>query len=414
VIAAVIAGAGTVLGQAPPPADQECGALDLTCEAGKAIESVFTSLVTQVAQGAADLVVGATTWWLNTPSVDPQDPAVLAAQGATGYLVTAILVVSVLVQAGRLIVTRRAEPLGMIASGLARFAVVSALGLVLLHGALQAGDALALELLDGAAGNFGTFMRAQLTGPPENLFLILLVSIIAAVLGILQWGLMDLRQAGLLVLAAAIPLAASGSLTRATRGWLNRLMGWLIACVAYKPGAAFIYFIGFTYVSSPSANANGRTGTMLTGVMVLALAVVAMPALMKLFSWTGANIAGAGGGSGLLGAAGAVAMSQSYQQSHAVGRVSSMEATGPGSQSAVGAAAGSASGAAGASAAAGGPWAAAAGAVHGAANWAGGQMTGASPPADGSTASAPAPPGHVASGGVAPQPPTTGGTGGAL
>src|SRR4051794_11952870 len=176
VIAAVIAGAGTVLGQAPPPADQEGGALDLTCEAGKAIESVFTSLVTQVAQGAADLVVGATTWWLNTPSVDPQDPAVLAAQGATGYLVTAILVVSVLVQAGRLIVTRRAEPLGMIASGLARFAVVSALGLALLHGALQAGDALALELLDGAAGNFGAFMRTQLTGPPENLFLILLVS----------------------------------------------------------------------------------------------------------------------------------------------------------------------------------------------------------------------------------------------
>jgi type IV secretion system protein TrbL len=429
----VIAALTTVIAQGPPPVDQECGTLDLTCEAGKAIESVFTSLATQIAQGAADLVVGATSWWVTTPSVDPQDPAVLAAQGATGYLVSAILAVSVLVQAGRLIITRRAEPLGMIVGGLARFAVVSALGLVLLHGALQAGDALAVELLGGAAGNFGTFMREQLTADPENVFLILLLSVIAAVLGILQWGLMDLRQAGLLVLAAAIPLAASGSLTRTTRGWLNRLMGWLVAIVVYKPAAAFIYFIGFTYLSSPSANTTGRTGTMLTGVMVLALAVVAMPALMKFFSWTGANIGGAGGGSGFLGAAGAVAMSQAYQQSHAVSRASSMQATGPGSQAVrgadgggatgaagaggapVGSAAGAAGGAAGGAgvSAAAGPWAAAAGAVHGAAQWTGGQMTGAASSADAAGTAAPpaGPAGHVASGAVAPRPPNPGGLG---
>lgn len=426
-IAWAIPGAGPVVGQAPPV--PECGTLDLACEAGKTIAAAFESLVTEIAGGAADLVVGATTWWLTTPSVDPRDGAVLAAQGATGYLVTAILVMSVLVQAGRVIVTRKAEPLVMIATGLGRFAVASALGLVLLHGALQAGDALAVQLLGGAADQFGSFMRDQLTGDLDNVFVMLLVSILAAVLAVLQWLLMALRQAGLLVIAAMIPLAASGSLTRTTYGWLPRVTGWSVAIVVYKPGAAFIYLIGFGYLSSPSANANGHTGTMLTGVMVLGLAVVAMPVLLKFFSWTGTQIGGGGGGSGFLGAAGAVAMSQSYQQSHAVERSSTMQATGPGSQSThAGGASGAAStaGGSGASSAVGaagaasglGVAAAAAGAASSTAGWTGGQMTGAGAPGDTpaptsrSGAPPPGPPGNVAPGSVPPQPPSASGSAG--
>ena len=42
--------------------------------------------------------------------------------------------------------------------------------------------------------------------------------------------------------------------------------------------------------------------------MVLLLAVVAMPVLLRFFSWTGAAVAGAGGGSAFVGAAGAAAL----------------------------------------------------------------------------------------------------------
>ena len=308
----------TVIAQAPPAA---CAPWDVPCQAGSAL----TSLVNQLATGTADLVVGATTWWLTTPSVDPRDGAVLAAQGAIAPVVTAVLLASVLVAAARLIISRRAEPLGILAAGLGRFAVVSALGLLLLHGALVAGDALAVDLLADAATGFGEFMRAQLVANPENVLVSLLLAFVAAVLAILQWLLMELRQAGLLVLAAMLPLAAAGPKT-----WLYRLGGWLAAIAVYKPAAAFIYFIGFTYLTS--ATATGQIATLIAGVMVLALAVFAMPVLMRFFSWTGAHISGSGGGSGFLGAAGAVAMSQSYQQSHAVNRAQTMEATGPGSQ----------------------------------------------------------------------------------
>ena len=71
-------------------------------------------------------------------------------------------------------------------------------------------------------------------------------------LSLVQWLLMALRQAGLLVLAAMLPLAASGP-----RAWLYRLLSWLGAMVAYKPAAAFIYYLGFTYLSSTSGTQAG-------------------------------------------------------------------------------------------------------------------------------------------------------------
>ncbi len=287
--------------QAPPPS--ACGTFDLTCHGGQLISSAagsaFESMINSAAQGAAELVVDASTWWVRTDSVNPLDPAVLAAQGATGTLTVVILVGSVLVQAIRLMFSRKAEPLMMVASGLVRFAVVSALGLTVLQAALKAGDEIASGLLDGAAGNFALLMRDLLINQPKGTFAVLLLSIIAALLAIVQWVLMAIRQVGLLVLAAMLPLAASGSINRSTRGWLDKMMAWLLAIVAYKPAAALIYYIGFTYLSSPASNKPGGVGTLLSGLMVLTLAVIAMPVMLKFFYWGGVAVSGGGGGSGM-------------------------------------------------------------------------------------------------------------------
>lgn len=344
----------------PGVAAQNCGTFDLSCHVGAAAGSVFDSLVGQVAQGAAQLVVTMSSWWITTDSVNPQDSAVLAAQGATRYLIGAILVGSVLVQAVRLIISRKAEPLFTVVTGLVRFAAVSALGLVVLQAALRAGDAFATSILNGAANNFAFLMRDLLTGDHTEVstFVVFLVALIAAVAAVVQWMLMMIRQAGLLVLAALLPLAAAGSLNRSTRGWLNKLGSWLIALVIYKPAAAFIYYIGFSYLSSPASNQPGSVSTMLTGCVVLLLAVVAMPALLRFFAWTGTQIGGGGGGSGVLGAAGAAAMSQSYRGSRAVNRAAATEASGPasgpaGATAAARAGAGAGAGVGGSAAAAG-------------------------------------------------------------
>ncbi|MBW0113829.1 hypothetical protein [Pseudonocardia abyssalis] len=362
------------LAQAP---SQECGTFDLGCQAGAAIGSAFEGIVAEVARSTAELVVTTATWWVETESVDPLDPAVVAAQGMTRDLVLIMLVGGVLAQSIRLILSRKGEPVVMVATGLLRYAVVSALGLVTLQSALRAGDVVAARLLDGAASNFALLMQDVLL-EGDSTFLVLLVSLIAAVLSLVQWVLMAMRQAGLLVLAAMLPLAASGSLTRSTRGWLDRLLVWLIAMVAYKPAAAFVYYIGFSYLSSPSASDDGNVATMITGIMVLLLAVIAMPVLLKFFSWTGTQIGGGGGsGSGFLGAAGAVAMNNGYGRAASVERAAAVDATGPGSVPVQGSypPSGAASSAAAGGAAVAGA-AVAATAVAGAAKKAGDQITG--------------------------------------
>jgi type IV secretion system protein TrbL len=322
---------GTVpVAQAVLPPATECGSFDVGCQAGQAAESAFEQIITNVAQSAAEVVVASAAWWTRTDSINPLDPAVLTAQDATRELIGLILVGSVLVQSMRIIVSRKGEPLIMVVIGLLRYAAVSALGLTTLQLALRAADALATQLLDDAATNFALLMQGVLTDGDAS-FLMLLVSLVAVVLSLVQWVLMAMRQAGLLVLAAMLLLAAAGSLTRSTRGWLDKLIVWMLAMVAYKPGAAFVYYVGFTYMSSPSAVDAGSVATMATGIMVLLLAVVALPVLLKFFAWSGTQIGGGGGGgSGFLGAAGAIAMSQGYGRGP-VERAAAMQASGPGS-----------------------------------------------------------------------------------
>lgn len=304
---------------------QGCG-FDIGCQAAS---SALNGISGQVARSAADLLVTATTWWVRADSIDPLDPAVASAQSGVRGLIVLVLVASVLVQAIRLMLSRKGEPLVLVATGLVRYAIVSALGLVLLQAALRAGDAIAVDVLDNAADDFAQLMRDVLTTAPGG-FSVLLLSLATAILALIQWVLMALRQAGLLVLAAMLPLAASGSLTRSTRGWLDRLLVWLIAMVAYKPAAAFVYSIGFSYTSSLSTSDTGRLSTMITGLMVLMLAVIAMPLLLKFFSWSGTQVGGGSGGSGFIGAVGALGMSQTGGRA-AVDRAAAMEAAGPGS-----------------------------------------------------------------------------------
>ena len=294
----------------PPAPGGSCAVWDAGCQAGQLAQTGFQSLVAEIARGTGEFVVSATTWWVSTPSVDPLDPAVGHAQTMLQPLSLVILVGSVLAQSIRMMISRKGDPLVQVLLGLVRYAVTAGLGLTVLHAALSAGDALATGILNDAPAKFARLLQAMLLANPTNLWGVLLLSNIATVLAVVQWLLMELRQAGLLVLAAMLPLAASGSLNRATRAWLDRLIGWLLAIVAYKPAAAFVYYLGFSYLS-PRAGAPGELGTILSGVLILGLAVVAMPILLKFFSWSGTQIGGSGGsGSGALAAAGAVALAR--------------------------------------------------------------------------------------------------------
>ncbi|TKG61515.1 hypothetical protein [Prauserella endophytica] len=319
----------------PSPCD--IPGVNLVCDAaGDAASNVaasaFTSMAESAGTWAGEMVVHAMTWWVQTPSVDPNTDAVRTAQQWTLPIVGFMLVGSVLWQCARLIVSRKKDPLLNIGIGLVRYTVIVTIGLVVLAGAIQAGDALASAMMNNAAENFGNRMKGLMTREIiQNPFGLLVLGLLLGLIALVQWIIGFLRQAGILILAAMIPLAASGSLNDSTKTWWPKLATASLALVAYKPMAAFIYMIGFTFMGEGQDLA-----TVMVGVMVLFLALFALPALLKFFSWAETRVSGGGGGgAAFAGAAGAVAMAASGGgggSSSAPAMASAMQATGPGSQ----------------------------------------------------------------------------------
>jgi hypothetical protein len=204
-------------------------------------------------------------------------------QGYTVPIAGLILVISVLAQSVKMMLSRRKDPLLNIAVGLARYAVATAVGLALLTAALQAVDELSQSLVDRGLADYAERMQGLFTAQVQsNPFGVLLLAVVAWVLGALQWLLAFVRQGGILVLAAMLSVAAAGSINESTKGWLTKLASWLAALVAYKLMAAMIYTVGFTLMG-----AGQDFATLLTGVMVMVLAALALPAMMRFFSWSG-------------------------------------------------------------------------------------------------------------------------------
>jgi hypothetical protein len=111
---------------------------------------------------------------------------------------------------------------------------------------------------------------------------------------------MLVRSGMLIILAAVLPTLAACAINPSGVHAYRRALNWTVAALLYKPLAAVIYAAAFKGMSPPSAaehvSATGAAERQITGVLVLALALLAMPALMRLVT---PAIAHLGGGSGL-------------------------------------------------------------------------------------------------------------------
>ena len=134
---------------------------------------------------------------------------------------------------------------------------------------------------------------------------VVVLGIVAIIISALQAVLMLFRQGALVVLAGALPLAAAGTLTPATRPWFQQVTGWMLALIFYKPAAAAVYATAFTMIGTGK-----DPRTVLMGFAMVLLSLVALPVLMQFFTWTAGQVATSSGGGGFLQAAlgGAVAV----------------------------------------------------------------------------------------------------------
>jgi hypothetical protein len=269
--------------------------------------SAGTDLLSGLAQAIEDgvrwIVENTATWWIKIPSPDlTAEPAVTRMQQWLLPITAAVAVGGVIAAGARMALTRKANPLLDVTGGLLALAAASTIGVAATTLLLKAGDAWANWVLRVSTG--GQFAQRLATafdlGGNAAPAVVLVFGVIAIVLSIVQAALMLFRQAALVILAGTLPLAAAGSIAPLTRTWVRKVAAWMLALICYKPAAAAVYAAAFTMIGS-----GGNAQTFVMGFVMLALSVLALPALLRLFTWTTGAIGSSMGGGQILGAAAA-------------------------------------------------------------------------------------------------------------
>jgi hypothetical protein len=269
--------------------------------AGSAAGGVLDGLAQAMTDGLRWVVVNTATLWLQIHSPDlASEPAVVHIQQWLLPITAAIAVGGVIAAGARMALTRRANPLIDVTGGLLTLAAATTLGVTIATVLLKAGDAWSAWVLQQSAGGQFT-QRLELAlslGGTAAPAVVLIFGIVAIVLSLVQAALMLFRQAALVILAGALPLAAAGSVAPMTRAWVRRVTAWMLALICYKPAAAAVYAAAFTMIGSGHS-----LQITLMGFIMLLLSVLTLPALMKFFTWTTGTIGAPGaGGGGLLNA----------------------------------------------------------------------------------------------------------------
>ncbi|WP_119730049.1 hypothetical protein [Thermomonospora amylolytica] len=234
------------------------------------------------------------TWWVKLDSPDlEQERAVGLLQQYMLPITGAVAVLAVLLAAGKMALTHKANPLINLGSGLTLIAVTGALGVVLPNQLLKFGDAWADWVIRSAAGGRLEERLPSLLGlEGVPAALVVVFGLVAIVVAAIQAILMMFRQGALIILAGMLPLAAAGTLTGATRPWFTKVTGWMLALIFYKPAAAAVYAAMFTLVGD-----GNDIRAVLMGLTMMLVSLVAFPVLLKFFTWTtGATETSPGGG----------------------------------------------------------------------------------------------------------------------
>ncbi|MBV9444669.1 MAG: hypothetical protein JO345_02040 [Streptosporangiaceae bacterium] len=279
--------------------------------ASGAATSVAGDFLGSLASGIRDAVTwiftNTTSWWLRLPSPDLASQPAITAMRQWLLPVTAAVAVAGMIAAGaRMILTRRANPLLDVGTGLATIAAAATLGVAVADLLLQAGDTWSNWALNSStSGAFGTRMSTLLAMTSAPNVIVIVFGMFAVLMGALQAVLLIFRQAAVIILAAVLPLAAAGATAPLTRSWIRKIISWMLALISYKPAAAAVYAAAFTMIGKGS----GLEAIMM-GFAMLALSLLAMPVLMRFFTWTTGTISSGSGGGQFFGmaAAGAVAV----------------------------------------------------------------------------------------------------------
>lgn len=312
-------------------------AIWVTCKAKDAVgkeveaaaEDVWTNIVDSFAKAAGEFVKSLATGWLgiDSPELSAGGGPVGFIFGHTGWLVAQLSVLILLLTAGRMAWTQRAEGARDAAAAglrvlLAQGTLVTAVNMLLVGGdkfsvwivnaSTQCGGDQATTACNKAFAQQVATMTLLNPGAGAPLVgLTLVVSLLLILASVVQIGFMLCRNAMVIVLVSTMPLAAAVSGTEMGKGWWRKSCAWLLAFILFKPVAGIVYSAGFASLTK-GGDGNGEGAGLIvqmSGVVLLVLSALALPALMRIATPLVESVAQGRGGStaGALGTLGAIA-----------------------------------------------------------------------------------------------------------
>ncbi|AEV86818.1 Collagen alpha-4(VI) chain [Actinoplanes sp. SE50] len=220
------------------------------------------------------------------------------------------LTIGLIWQAIMMVVTRKGEPLLQAGRGLISTVLWGGLSLAVAHLLLKASDGFCVWVIDESIPGDGApneklqhLLTSMVADSPEVTGMAgFFISVIMILFLIALVVMMTFRTAGVILLAGTTQFAAAGKTTGITSGWLNRNLSWSAALIAYKPAVVLIFAADAKLLQSDS----GRD--RFTGLAMLIVSIVAMPALMKFFTHFTGQMSSGGGGLATAASGGASAL----------------------------------------------------------------------------------------------------------
>ncbi|WP_157124989.1 hypothetical protein, partial [Nocardia pseudovaccinii] len=313
--------------------------------AGDAAKSAFDDVIDTLVDGVAKFLRVVMTWWLNLPS--PQlaastgepGPVLGSIRDYTSGLQVLLMTGGIMFAAARLAMAKRGGVAGeaqesFLVFGKAVFA--SMMFATVITAGTRAGDQFSKWVifdatrgdLTSAVSRFADFDLKHNSGLGSGALLIL--AILGTISMLVQLVMLVVRQALLILVVAAIPIAAAAAGTGPGSQAYKKMLTWALAFVLWKPVGALVYAIAFTAAGTKGDGQQQDSQLVLLGLLLLLMVPIVLPALMRLIAPAVATLGGGGGAAAALAGAGLGAAMSSAGRSRGEARPVSERESSPG------------------------------------------------------------------------------------
>lgn len=284
------------------------------------MQSWSDSIQTWMGEALATGLKALTTSWvgIGTPGLVKGDPAANTVSDTVGFLQSSlaglagvVLLCSLMVSMAKMVLQNKAEPGIAAFHGLLRFIFVSGAGVAVVAALVFITDAFSVWIIDRATGADFAAAMGQMVMDTSGLVFVLYVIFggIGILVTLVQIVLLLARGGALVVLTGSLGFSAAASTTEAGKAMFQKHCAWIVAFVFYKPGAAIIYAMAFKLMSEETYGFDDtKTVEHLAGLALLFLAIIALPAMIRLASPLSESLASGRGMGGVLAGAAAIAI----------------------------------------------------------------------------------------------------------